>query len=132
MKPKYNSITNIAFWNGNKMSASNYNWVCFECRIVIRQAKTAKRIPKCLGCGSGSFCLGYKVEVPKKEDVRGWSQLRDDCRTREIVRIEKEAADKRRYATATKLRIEQLEALPANKERAKLIAQLKRNLEKFL
>lgn len=113
------------------MSASNYNWVCFECRLVIRQAKTEKRIPKCLGCGSDSFCLGYKVEVPRKEDVRGWRQLRDDCRIRETARLRKEALDRYRYAKAAKLRIEQLEALPPNKDRAKLIAQLKRGLEKL-
>ena len=114
------------------MSASNYNWVCFECRLVIRQAKTAKGVPKCLGCGSDSFCLGYKVDVPRKYDVRGWRKLRDECRIREIARIEKENADRRRFAKSAKLRIEQLEALPANKDRAKLIAQLKRSLERHL
>ncbi|MGB5015436.1 MAG: hypothetical protein WBO68_15555 [Pyrinomonadaceae bacterium] len=114
------------------MPASNDNWVCFECRMVIRYPKIAKQVPKCLACGSGTFWLGSKVEVPKKDDVRGWRHLRDDCRTREIVRIEKEAADRRSYAKAAKLRIEQLEALPANKERSKLIAQLTRSIEKLL
>ncbi len=100
--------------------------------MVIRHPKIAKKVPACLGCGSDTFWLGSKVEVPKNEDLRRWRQLGDECRTREIARIEKEAADRRLYAKATKLRIEQLEALPPNKDRSKLIAQLKRNIEEFL
>lgn len=50
------------------LSASNCNWVCFDCRFVTRQAKMSRHIPKCADCGSDCYCLGYKVEIPKKAD----------------------------------------------------------------
>ena len=111
---------------GKRMSASNYSWVCFECRLVVRQPKTAKRIPKCLGCGSECYCLGYKVEVPKKEDLRSWRKLREDCRARELARSDAEAVAKVRGAHEAERRIAELLALPANRDRSKLIAELKK------
>ena|SRR5436189_3902069 len=106
------------------MSASNYSWVCFECRLVVRQPKTAKRIPKCLACGSECYCLGYKVEIPKQEDARGWRRLRDDCRARELHWAEVKAVAKVREAHDAERRIAQLLALPTNKERSNLIEKL--------
>ena len=47
------------------MPASNYNWVCFDCRFVTRLSKTSRRLPKCAECGSDCYCLGYKVEIPQ-------------------------------------------------------------------
>jgi len=108
------------------MSASNYSWVCFECRLVVRQPKTAKRVPKCLGCGSDCFCLGYKVEVPKKEDLRGWRRLRDDCRARALVQADESAIERVRAGHEAERRIAQLLALPQNKERTKLVAELRK------
>jgi hypothetical protein len=110
------------------MSASNYNWLCFDCRIVTRQPKPSKRVPKCFECGDDMFCLGYKVEVPKKEDIRGWRRLREDCRERELT-----AADARHVAQVreqhdAERRIAQLAALPENKQRAKLIAELRKKM----
>jgi hypothetical protein len=108
------------------MSASNYSWVCFECHLVVRQPKTAKRVPKCVGCGAGCYCLGYKVEVPKKEDARGWRRLRDDCRDRELDQADADAVAKVREAHDAERRIAQLSELPANKERLKLIEELRK------
>jgi hypothetical protein len=107
------------------MSASNYSWLCFECRIVIRKPKTSKRMPKCTGCNSDCYYLGYKVEVPKKDDVRGWRKLRDDCRNRELGRADEAAVAKVRKQHEAERRIAQLSALPENKERSKLIQKLK-------
>lgn len=114
------------------MTTGNDNWVCFTCRVVMRLPKTDKRVPKCLGCGLDTFWLGSKVEAPKKDDIRGWRKLKDDCQARHIARIEKEAADRRRNIQATKLRIEQLESLPVNKDRTKLISQIRKGLEGLL
>lgn len=52
---------------------------------AARQPKTMKRVPKCRACNAEMFCLGCKVEVPKKGDTRGWRRLRDDCRERAIA-----------------------------------------------
>jgi hypothetical protein len=76
------------------MSASNYNWVCFSCRSSLRQPKTARTIPKCLECGADLYCLGYKVELPRKLDVRGWRKLRADCRERLWAWSDREAVQR--------------------------------------
>jgi hypothetical protein len=72
------------------------------------------------------FCLGYKVEVPKKEDVRGWRRLRDECRERAIVAAGIGSVARVREQHAAERRISELLALPPNRERAKLIAELRK------
>jgi hypothetical protein len=74
------------------------------------------------------FCLGYKVEVPKKEDVRGWRRLREDCRERELSSADARHVARVREQHEAERRIAQLAALPENKERAKLIAELRKKL----
>jgi len=96
---------------------------------VIRQPKTAKRVPKCQECGSDCYCLGYKVEVPKKEDVRGWRKLRDDCRARTLDSINQKIIAGVREQHAAERRIVQLTALPENRDRAKIISGLKKKLQ---
>lgn len=108
------------------MSASNYSWVCFECRVISRQPKEAVRIPKCSGCRADMVCLGYKIEIPRKEDARGWRRLRDDCRERAMDAADVDALDRVREHHEAERRIAQLSALPPNKERMKLITELRR------
>lgn len=108
------------------MSASNYNWLCFDYRTVARQPMLSKRVPKCIECGDDMFCFGYKVEVPKKEDVRGWRRLREDCRERELSAADARHIARVREQHEAERRIAQLAALPENKERAKLIAELRK------
>ncbi len=72
------------------MSASNHNWVCFDCRSSFRQAKNEKRVPVCGECAAERYCLGYKVEVPKKTDERGWRKLRENCREFDLAKAQRE------------------------------------------
>ena len=72
------------------------------------------------------FCLGYKVEVPKKEDARGWRRLREDCRERELSTADAHHIARVRKQHEAERRIAQLVALPENKERTKLIAELRK------
>jgi hypothetical protein len=106
------------------MSASNHNWVCFECLFVTRQPKTAKRVPKCAECRSDCFCLGYKVEIPKKSDRDGWRKLRAESRRRYLASSDKQSIRRVREAHAAERRIAQLRALGPNKDREKIIAEL--------
>lgn len=107
------------------MSASNYNWVCFDCRFVTRHRKTARRVPKCGECGSECYCLGYKVEIPKKADTRGWRTLRLECRKRHLEWSEQQAVTRVREAHAVERRIAHLRSLGLNKDREMMIAELK-------
>jgi hypothetical protein len=108
------------------MSASNYSWVCFDCRFVVRQPKTAMRVPKCTGCGSDCYSLGYKVEIPKKDDIRGWRKLRDDCRSRALNEADQNSVEAVRAIHSAERRVAQLRSLPKNKDREKLIEALKK------
>jgi hypothetical protein len=74
----------------------------------------------------GYVCIGYKVEVPKKEDVRGWRKLRDRCRERAIAAVDATAVTRVRELHQIERRIAALAALPANKERTRLIADLRK------
>lgn len=114
--------------DARNMSASNYNWVCFECRNTIRQAKTSRRIPRCPDCGADCYCLGYKVEIPRKSDARGWRRLHLDCRQRELAWSEQQAVKRVRDAHATERRIADLHSRGANRDRDKLLAELKQKL----
>ncbi len=85
-------------------------------------------MPRCDRCGAECFCLGYKVEIPKKEDVRGWRKLREDCRQRELNTIAFDTAERTRAVCEAERRIAELEAKGENRERARLIANIRKTL----
>jgi hypothetical protein len=106
------------------MSASNYNWVCFDCRFVTRQPKMSRRVPRCAECGSDCYCLGYKVQIPRKTDARGWRALRLESRRRHLASSDRQAVKRVREAHAAERRIAHLRSLGPNKDREKIIAEL--------
>lgn len=110
------------------MSASNYSWVCFDCRTTQRQPKPAKRVPLCTSCGRDCYCLGYKVEIPKKDDLRAWRLLRADCQEREFTALDERRLSRVRAFHEIEKRIRDLEALDQNPGRAKLIKDLRQQL----
>jgi hypothetical protein len=110
------------------MPVSNHNWDCFDCRFVTRQPKTARRVPKCAECGSECYCLGYKVEIPKKSDSRGWRSLRTESRKRHLAWSDRQAVRRVREAHAAERRIAHLRSLGPNKARGKIIAELKEKI----
>ena len=110
------------------MPASNYNWVCFDCRFVTRLSKTSRRLPKCAECGSDCYCLGYKVEIPKKTDARGWRALRLESRKRHVEWADNQAVRRVREAHAAERRISHLRSLGPNKDRDKIIEELKKKI----
>jgi hypothetical protein len=110
------------------MSASNYNWVCFDCRFVTRQPKTSRRVPKCIECGSDCFCLGYKVEIPKRSDDRGWRALHRESRKRHLASADKRAIRRVREVHAAERRVAHLRSLGPNKDREKIIQELEEKI----
>jgi len=111
------------------MSASNFNWVCFDCRRVVRQAKTARRIPKCAECGSDCFCLGYKVDIPRNSDTNGWKALRLECRKRNLALSDSHGVKRVKDAHAAERRIVELRSRGANKDREKLVSELTKKIK---
>jgi len=110
------------------MSASNYNWVCFDCRFVIRQSKSSSCIPKCAECAADCYCLGYKVEIPKKTNIRGWKALRLISRKLHLARSDGLAVEHVKEAHAAERRIAQLRSLGPNKDRETLIKELEEKI----
>jgi hypothetical protein len=114
------------FCDSGKISASNYNWICFDCRFVTRQPKASPRVPKCAGCGCDCYCLGYKVEIPKKTEDRGWKTLRGESRKRHLASADRHALSRVREAHAAERRIARLRSLGPNKDREKTVEELQK------
>jgi hypothetical protein len=113
------------------MSESNYNWVCFDCRYTTRKPKTSERTPKCLHCGDECYCLGYKVEIPKKEDKKSWERLRQNCRERLFETTELESKYKVHRKHEIEKEIIRLESLGDSKERRREVNNLKKELNNY-
>jgi hypothetical protein len=84
----------------------------------------SRRIPKCANCGSECYCLGYKVEIPKKADARGWKAIRLESRKRHFARAYREVVSRVREAHKAERRVAHLRSLGPNKDREKLIEEL--------
>ncbi len=110
------------------MSASNFNWVCFDCRTTQRRPKVGARVPSCLECGAECFCLGYKVEVPRRSALRQWRQLREVCRLRLFAIQERVERWRVRRMHDLEKEIGRMEKLGANKDRARQINKLEEEL----
>ena len=110
------------------MSASNHNWVCFDCRFVKREAKMTELKPKCPKCGDDLYCLGYKVAIPKKENKREWTEIRDESRRRDIEYAVSNSKAWVKYVHETERLIKHQEGLEQNEGRRKYIKELKESL----
>lgn len=86
------------------------------------------RIPKCADCGSDCYCLGYKVEIPRKTDARGWRALRSESRKRHLAWADRQAVRRVKEAHAAERRIAHLRSLGPSKDREKLIEELKEKI----
>ena len=110
------------------MSASNHNYVCFDCRTAIRYPKTAAAAPKCRECGEECFCLGYKVEIPKHDDIKAWRELRAECERRELACEESISLRGVRRQHFVEQEIRRLRNLPDNRDRNRQIKKLEEEL----
>lgn len=112
-------------WN-IEMSASNHNWVCFECRYATRQSTMTNRRPRCPECGDDCYCLGHKVEIPKKSDAKKWNEIKVESRKRDIDAAVSRAESKVRSIHRIEKEIAKLEALEENEGRRRRIKELKK------
>jgi len=113
------------------MSASNHNYVCFECRTAIRYPKTAQEAPKCRECGAECFCLGYKVEIPKHDDIKAWRELRAECERRELASHETLTLRGVRRQHFVEQEIRRLREMPDNRDRNRQIKKLEEELARI-
>lgn len=110
------------------MSASNFNWVCFRCRLTKRHPTYAKIVPKCVECGTDLYCLRGKVEVPRRLDARGWQKLHLDCRGRLLAWSDQQAVRRVRAVHAAEREVARLRVLGPDKGRQKIIRRLEKRV----
>lgn len=113
------------------MSASNHNWVCFDCRTSRRHPKESEKVPICRECEEECFCLGDKVEVTGHDAVRAWRKLRENCRN--ILHFHRDRSQRMRVRRKHEVEreIARLEGLDNHKDRARTILRLKEELQSY-
>jgi hypothetical protein len=74
------------------------------------------------------FCVGHKARIPKKDNGRAWHKFHGNCldRAEGAANAGKVAAVRAQHRAER--RIAELAALPTNKDRAKLIAELRKQI----
>jgi hypothetical protein len=112
-------------------STSNHNWVCFECKLVSRKPKSmvlASAGMKCTQCGGALVNIGYKIDVPRKADEKGWKELREWCRIRDSSGVDEAIKFNVREMHRLEKEILAEEAKPLNKDRNQRIELMKAKL----
>lgn len=108
---------------------SNYDWVCFSCRMAVRRPSDAPDV-KCPSCGEACDCIGYKLRIPPKTREKDWETLRQSYHRFEQERRSLQERTRRFHIHYLETEIARLDALPPNDGRKTAVKQLKKRLEK--
>ena len=113
------------------MSASNHNYVCFDCRYAIRHPKTAPVAPKCKNCGAECYCLGYKVAIPKRDNIKSWGEIAEESRRRDILYEHNSTLQTVHRQHFVEREIQRLQQKEENRDRSRAIKKLLEELDKL-
>jgi hypothetical protein len=110
------------------VTGSKSSFVCFDCRQILRRARGAAPVG-CSRRGEMARFVGYKLRFPKREDVAGWSRLRE--RMAKAAREEEADAARARVRArhALERRVKDLRVRPPRKDREREIRELRRRIE---
>jgi len=122
---------------------NNANWVCFDCRVSIRKASwrlltfykpwlvgdTWGGAVKCPQCQNPCKFLGHKIAIPPKRDDVAWHELREYVTARYRSHVDGRAEAYTRRKHEIERRIIELQSRAENKERDRLIKDLRDELE---
>lgn len=108
---------------------SKRNWVCFDCRTVVRAEPYARSVVPCATCAKPRVNLGYKIPVPPKAHVQEWERLRAEyySASRDHERRRAEQNVRRRHQLEKE--IARLTAMDHNQGRVEAIKTLKKKLD---
>lgn len=81
-------------------------------------------------CGNPCECLGSKIAIPPKSQVKRWEELEQSFFAQRSAWLAKKAADRIRMIHTFEKEIMKLEGQPGNPDRARKIADLRRRLER--
>ena len=107
---------------------SKRNWVCFDCRSVVRREDYNAGSVVCATCSAPRVNLGYKIPIPAKTSAKDWESLREEyfASQRAAARVRRDAQRERRHDLQKE--IERLESRPANPGRLKAAKLLRKKL----
>jgi hypothetical protein len=107
---------------------SKRNWVCFDCRSVVRREDYENETLVCATCSQPRVNLGYKTRIPARSRVKEWESLRErhyaSQRATGLARL----ATARKYRRELEAEIENLESRPANPGRSRAVQLLRKRL----
>jgi hypothetical protein len=106
----------------------NAAWVCFDCRECVRRPTHWKAEVPCPKCARICRCIGTKIPVPPKRDVKAWRELRESLDAQAIGLAEIQHRREIRQRHSLEQEIRRLESRPKNEGRAKAVRLLKRRL----
>lgn len=84
-----------------------------------------------MSCGAECFNLGYKVEIPKHDDIKAWRELRAECERRAKQESEELALRSVRKQHFLEQEINRMRLMPENRDRSRQIKQLEEDLAKL-
>lgn len=108
---------------------SNYDWVCFSCRMAVRRPSDAADV-RCPSCGEACDCIGYKLRIPPKTREKDWDALRLMLSRIEQDKRSLQERTRRFHIRYLETEIARLSAMPANDGRKAAVKLLKRRLER--
>lgn len=105
----------------------NRNWVCFDCRRVVRQPDDRDEVP-CPECGRECVHFGRTRHVPPRSKVAEWEALREQLQSERISAAERAQKKALRGRRKLERQLADLEALPSDPTRRYLVARLRKEL----
>jgi predicted secreted Zn-dependent protease len=106
------------------------NWVCFDCRSVVRREAYTVDSVVCATCSQPRVNLGYKIPIPAKTRAKEWERLREQyfASQRAATRARGDAQRKKRRDLTKE--IERLESRSANPGRSKAVQLIRKKLRR--
>ena len=88
----------------HRFGPTNANWVCFECRRIVRRMAAIRVQVTCPGCGQLCHNAGTKIRWPLQRRVKAWRRLQTSIQDASLVAL----------ARAERLRVAYLHRLEQN------------------
>lgn len=109
----------------------NANWLCFDCRRVVRRPTHYREPVPCPDCRRPCRNFGTRLRVPAHDDLPAWRRLREWAQQ---VHLDSQARAQRttvRTRHNLEHRIATLEKRPDNPGRAAILSRLRKRLDEI-
>lgn len=111
-----------------KNSTSNWNWICFDCRITVRRSWTYKNDVPCPRCQKNCVHFGTEIALPPAADLRAWRKIRRTFQESRADSVEHAKWQRVRRQHRLEWELVELEKSPASGKRDRRIAHVRVSL----